>query len=148
MFGKSRPTWGDQVKGSLRAIRKGGFSASMSPLAMYRESKQVMRERLAKEETQRRRAQGGTMNSTAFKDEPKKKDPRKREIQFNAGKVDGDRHGHVVESRDQQGDPTHHYVRDVEANVYRDEARARRPWMSKRRTKARRSREGSSLALQ
>lgn len=46
---ESRPSTMDQIRGTGRAIRKGGLAGGMSPLAIRREAKQVKRERSAYE---------------------------------------------------------------------------------------------------
>ncbi len=64
----------------------------------------------------------GTMDSSAFKSEPKPNDPSKTDTFFN-GPGDGPAHGHVVESQNADGTPNYHYVRDVEGNVYVDDSK-------------------------
>jgi len=60
----------------------------------------------------------GTMDSTAFRDHERGDGSGKSDIHFN-GPGDGDKHGHVVRSSEED-----HYVRDVEGNVYVDDGRS------------------------
>src|SRR2546423_149855 len=66
-----------------------------------------------------------TRGSSAYEDKPKQDGSGKRDIYFNAP-GDGDRHGHVVERHDSGGRPQYHYVRDVEGNIFIDDAALRR----------------------
>lgn len=58
--------------------------------------------------------------STAFSDKERSDDSGKRDVLFNRGESDGDKHGHVVTSNDNQ---TTHYARDEDQNEYVDDSK-------------------------
>lgn len=68
--------------------------------------------------TREAREEAGTFNSTAFADKPQRSDPSVTNTYFNAGKVDGDAHGHVKYRTNPDGTTNYLYVRDVEDNEY------------------------------
>lgn len=61
---------------------------------------------------------GGTFSSTAFADGPQRDDPSITNTYFNAGKDDGDQHGHVKYRNNPDGTTDYLYARDVEGNEY------------------------------
>lgn len=61
---------------------------------------------------------GGTFNSTSFSDKPQRNDSSVTNTYFNAGKVDGDNHGHVKHRDNPDGTTDYLYARDVEGNEY------------------------------
>jgi len=58
--------------------------------------------------------------STAFEDKERNDGSGKRDILFNR---DGDKgkHGHVVQSKGDDGNTKYHYVRDEDGNTYIDD---------------------------
>ena len=62
--------------------------------------------------------ESGTFSSTSFRDKPQRSDPTIINTYFNAGKQDGDKHGHVKYRRNPDGSMEVFYARDVEGNEY------------------------------
>lgn len=60
------------------------------------------------------------MNSTAFRERQRQDGSGKTDIFFNTP-GDGDKHGHVVQHEDADGNTAYDFVRDVEGNTYIDE---------------------------
>lgn len=61
---------------------------------------------------------GGTFNSTSFKDKPQRDNPSIMNTYFNSGKVDGNAHGHVQHRRNSDGTTDYFFARDVEGTEY------------------------------
>ncbi|MBV9721891.1 MAG: hypothetical protein JO082_08240 [Mycobacterium sp.] len=62
--------------------------------------------------------QTGTFGATAFADAPQRDDPSITNTYFNAGRQDGDKHGHVKYRDNPDGSTDYFYARDVEGNEY------------------------------
>ncbi len=57
-------------------------------------------------------------DGSAFREHDKSDGSGKTDIWFNNGPEDGDNHGHVTQSTDDNGDRTYHFVRDNNGDVY------------------------------
>lgn len=61
---------------------------------------------------------GGSPGATSFRDVPQRDDPSVTNTYFNAGQVDGDRHGHVKHRDNPDGTTDYLYARDVDGTEY------------------------------